>query len=86
MDSGKVVAIASLQQAVRLPGKRWGGTLRLRSKEALIQSTRIDPKKFFVKSRLEKRRNILCISSFSSRRIGKKDPMSRRLIQSFLNS
>lgn len=83
MDSGKVVAIASLQQAVRLPGKRWGGgTLRLRSKEALIQSTRIDPEKFFVKSRLEKRRNILCIS----RRIGKKDPMSRRLIQSFLNS
>lgn len=82
MDSGKEVAIASLQQAVRLPGKKMGGTLRLKSKEALIQSTRIDPEKFFVKSRLEKRRNILCIS----RRIGKKDPMSRRLIQSFLNS
>ena len=33
--------------------------------------------KFFVKSRFEKCRNTLCISSFSNRRIGGKDPLKR---------
>ena len=45
-------------------------------KEALIKSTRMEIERFFVKSRFGKRRNTLCISSFSNRRIGKKDPMS----------
>ena len=33
--------------------------------------------RFFVKSRFEKRRNTVCISSFSNRRIGGKDPAKR---------
>ena len=33
--------------------------------------------RFFVKARLEKRRNTVCISSFSNHRIGGKDPAKR---------
>ena len=33
--------------------------------------------RFFVKSRFEKRRNTVCISNFSNRRIGGKDPPKR---------
>ena len=33
--------------------------------------------RFFVKARLEKRRNTVCISSFSNYRIGGKDPAKR---------
>ena len=33
--------------------------------------------RFFVKARLEKRRNAVCISSFSNYRIGGKDPAKR---------
>ena len=38
------------------------------------QSARAFGERFWHKTRLEKRRNTLCISSFSSRRIGAKDP------------
>ena len=33
--------------------------------------------RFFVKARLEKRRNTVCISNFSNYRIGGKDPAKR---------
>ena len=44
--------------------------------EGLIKSTRVDGERFFVKARFGKRRNTLCISSFSNRRFGEKDPPS----------
>ncbi|MEE0787328.1 MAG: hypothetical protein U0M25_06335 [Oscillospiraceae bacterium] len=44
--------------------------------EALIQSARADGERFFGKSRYGKRRNTLCISSFSYRWIDEKDPAS----------
>ncbi len=46
------------------------------SKEALIKSAAVDGERFFVKTRLEKRGNTVCISRFSNRRIGGKDPSS----------
>ena len=45
-------------------------------REGLIKSTRVDGERFFVKARFGKRRNTLCISSFSNRRFGEKDPPS----------
>ena len=45
-------------------------------KEALIKSARVDGERFSVKSRFEKCRNTLCISSFSNRWIGGKYPPS----------
>ena len=44
------------------------------SKEALIKSTRADVERFFGGLRFEKRRNTLCISSFSNRKADEKDP------------
>ena len=46
------------------------------SKEALIKSAAVDGERFFVKTRFEKRWNTVCISHFSNRRIGGKDPSS----------
>ena len=45
-------------------------------REALIQSARTDGERFFGKARYGKRRNTLCISSFSYRWIDEKDPAS----------
>ena len=45
-------------------------------REALIKSAAVDGERFFVKTRFGKRRNTLCISRFSNRRIGGKDPSS----------
>ena len=45
-------------------------------KEALIKSAAVDGERFFVKTMFEKRRNSACISRFSNRRIGGKDPSS----------
>jgi hypothetical protein len=45
-------------------------------KEALIKSAAVDGERFFVKTRFEKRWNTVCISRFSNRRIGGKDPSS----------
>ena len=45
-------------------------------REALIKSVAVDGERFFVKTRFEKRRNTVCISRFSNRRIGGKDPSS----------
>ena len=45
-------------------------------REALIKSAAVDGERFFVKTRLEKRGNTVCISRFSNRRIGGKDPSS----------
>jgi len=42
----------------------------------LTQSAAVDGERFFVKTRFGKRRNTLCISRFSNRRIGGKDPPS----------
>ena len=44
--------------------------------EALIKSVAVDGERFFVKTRFEKRRNTVCISRFSNRRIVGKDPSS----------
>ena len=44
--------------------------------EALIKSAAVDGERFFVKTRFEKRWNTVCISRFSNRRIGGKDPSS----------
>ena len=44
--------------------------LVLASREALIKSVIVDGERFFVKTRFEKRRNTVCISRFSNRRIG----------------
>ena len=46
------------------------------SMEALIKSAAVDGERFFVKTRFEKRWNTVCISRFSNRRIGGKDPSS----------
>ena len=40
-----------------------------------MKSTAVDGERFFVKARFGKRRNTLCISSFSNRSIGGKDPL-----------
>ena len=45
-------------------------------KEVLIKSAAVDGERFFVKTRFEKRGNTVCISRFSNRRIGGKDPSS----------
>ena len=45
-------------------------------REVLIKSAAVDGERFFVKTRFEKRRNTVCISRFSNRRIGGKDPSS----------
>ena len=45
-------------------------------KEALIKSAAVDGERFFVKTMFERRRNAACISRFSNRRIGGKDPSS----------
>ena len=45
-------------------------------REALIKSAAVDGERFFVKTRFEKRGNTVCISRFSNRRIGGKDPSS----------
>ncbi len=45
-------------------------------REALIKSAAVDGERFFVKTRFEKRRNTVCISRFSNRRIVGKDPSS----------
>ena len=45
-------------------------------KEALIKSARADVERFFGGLRFEKRRNTLCISSFSNRKADEKDPTS----------
>ena len=42
----------------------------------LIKSVAVDGERFFVKTRFEKRGNTVCISRFSNRRIGGKDPSS----------
>jgi hypothetical protein len=42
-------------------------------REALIQSARADGARFFGKARYGKRRNTLCLSSFSYRWIDEKD-------------
>ena len=47
-------------------------------KEALIKSAAVDGERFFVKTMFEKRRNSACISRFSNRRIGGKDPAKRK--------
>jgi hypothetical protein len=39
-----------------------------------MKAARADGERFFTETRLEKRGNTLCISSFSSRWIGEKDP------------
>ena len=44
--------------------------------EVLIKSAAVDGERFFVKTRFEKRWNTVCISRFSNRRIGGKDPSS----------
>ena len=44
------------------------------TREALMKAARADGERFFTETRLEKRGNTLCISSFSSRWIGEKDP------------
>ena len=46
------------------------------SRETLIKSAAVDGERFFVKTRFEKRGNTVCISRFSNRRIGGKDPSS----------
>ena len=46
------------------------------ARETLMKSAAADGERFFVKARFEKRRNTLCISRFSNRRIGGKDPSS----------
>ena len=46
-------------------------------REALIKSAAVDGERFFVKTRFEKRGNTVCISRFSNRRIGGKDPPKR---------
>ena len=48
----------------------------LQFREALIKSAAVDGERFFVKTRFEKRGNTVCISRFSNRRIGGKDPSS----------
>ena len=45
-------------------------------REVLIKSAAVDGERFFVKTRFEKRGNTVCISRFSNRRIGGKDPSS----------
>ena len=45
-------------------------------REVLIKSAAVDGERFFVKTRLEKRGNTVCISRFSNRRSGGKDPSS----------
>ena len=47
-----------------------------RIREVLIKSAAVDGERFFVKTRFEKRGNTVCISRFSNRRIGGKDPSS----------
>ena len=56
-------------------------------KEALIKSARAGSERFCSQARFGKWRNTLCISHFSNRRLGAKDPLSsrRRFIQSFPN-
>ena len=56
-----------------------------KSREALIKSARAGSERFCSQARFEKRRNTVCISRFSNRRLGAKDPLSsrRRFIQSF---
>ena len=44
--------------------------------EVLIKSAAVDGGRFFIKTRFEKRGNTVCISRFSNRRIGGKDPSS----------
>ena len=45
-------------------------------REALIKSAAVDGERFFVKTRFEKRRNTVCISSFSNCTVGAKDPLT----------
>ena len=54
--------------------RRW---MRFLSKAAPHNSASRFGERFFVKSRFEKCRNTLCISNFSNRRIGGKDPPKR---------
>jgi hypothetical protein len=53
--------------------------------EALIKSARADGESFWFRRKFGKRRNTVCISSFSNCTTGAKDPLSRRrrFIQSF---
>ena len=55
-------------------------------KEALIKSARAGSERFCSQARFGKWRNTVCISHFSNRSLGAKDPLSsrRRFIQSFL--
>jgi len=46
------------------------------SREALIKSPRAIGERFCSKLRFGKRRNTLCISSFSNRKVGTKDSLS----------
>ena len=57
----------------------------LYSKEALIKSARAGSERFCSQARFGKWRNTVCISHFSNRRLGAKDPLPsrRRFIQSF---
>ena len=54
-------------------------------REALIKSARAGSERFCSQARFGKWRNTLCISHFSNRRLGAKDPLPsrRRFIQSF---
>ena len=58
------------------------------TREALIKSARAGSERFCSQARFGKRRNTLCISHFSNRSMGAKDPLSsrRRFIQSFPRS
>ena len=57
----------------------------LYSKEALMKSARAGNERFCSQARFGKWRNTVCISHFSNRRLGAKDPLPsrRRFIQSF---
>ena len=46
-------------------------------KEALVISARVDVERFWHKSRFEKRRNTVCISSFTNCRVGAKDLLGK---------
>ena len=58
------------------------------TREALNKSARAGSERFCSQARFGKRRNTACISRFSNRRLGAKDPLSsrRRFIQSFPRS
>ena len=75
--SGAARPCGRIRPAVRRARRQAPGVYRNSAdytKEALIKSATADVERFFGGLRFEKRRNTLCISSFSNRKADEKDP------------